>query len=161
MSKKGLKMATADNINEKLDNLTNLLTKLNVEVGELKKKVDGDPAKASDKGSDKGADKESGASLGDLAALFPMCGMMPMGFGSPFLFPLGLRMGAARALALGRALEHAAKVSSQLTKARDGGGGTPDFMQQFFKAILAQTPDERRVLAEFMRSYWQAAARKE
>jgi len=153
MSKKGLKMATADNINEKLDNLTSLVTKLSTEVGDLKKKVDGDPAKA----SDKGADKESGASLGDLAAL--LCGMMPMGFGSSLLFPLGLRMGAARALALGRALEHAAKVSSQLTKARDGGGGTPDFMQQFFKAILAQTPDERRVLAEFMRSYWQAAAR--
>ena len=161
MSKKGLKMATADNINEKLDNLTSLVTKLSTEVGDLKKKVDGDTAKASDKGSEKGSDKDAEADFADMAALLPFCGMMPLGFGSSLLFPLGLRMGAARALALGRALERAAKVSSQLTKARDGSAGTPDFMQQFFKAILAQTPDERRILAEFMRSYWQGAARKD
>jgi hypothetical protein len=150
MSKKGRKMATADNINEKLDNLTNLVTKLNTEVGELKKKVDGDTAKASDKGSEKGSDKESEPNFADLAALLPLCGIAPLGFGGSLLFPLGLRMGAARALALGHALEHAAKVSSQLTKTRDGSAGMPDIMQQFFKTVLSQAPDERRILAEFL-----------
>lgn len=132
MSKKGRKMpADTDAI---LKDLSEQLKNLNAAVQELKKKVDGD--KASDKDGD----------LSDLAALLPLFGFMPLGFGGSLLFPLSLRLGAARALALGQALERAAKVLGSHGKERDG---TPEVVGQIFKKILSEGPDERRILAEF------------
>src|SRR5262245_6721484 len=165
MSKKGLKMATADNLNEKLEQLNTLITKLNKEVegltnevADLKKKAPGEAAKASNGASGKGDEnKEPDPDLADLLALVSLCGFVPFSFGAPALLPLGLRIGAARTIALGRALERAASASSELAKTRDGGTGAADLMQHLFKAMLSQTPDERRILVETLRRFWQSA----
>ena len=142
MSKKGRKMTgNTDAMKE----LSDLIKTLKAEVGELRKKVE-----------EKNKRPES-ENLADLAAaLMPLCGMMmPMGFGGS-LFPLGLRMGAGRASALGHALERAAEVSSRLGKERDGSAGMADFMQHFLKSSL--TSEEKRKVAEAMAIYWKAAA---
>lgn len=142
-------MAPAET-NVSLKDILEKLENLSADVKDLKKKVDGD------KGSDKEPYKEPETDLSDLAALFPLFGMMPLGFGGSLLFPLGLRMGAARALALGHALERAAKVSSQLGKEHGGSAGMPEIMRQFFK--LSLTPEEQQKFLEVMKIWWKAAA---
>ena len=142
MSKKGRKMETKDT--DVLKNLSEQLNKLTTAVEDLKKKVDGD------KGSDKDGD------LSDLAALLPLFGLLPLGFGASFLFPLSLRLGAARALALGRALEHAAKVTSHLGKEHGGSAGVSEAMQQLFKLKLPS--EDQRKLLEALAILWKAKA---
>lgn len=141
MSKKGRKMADTD---VSLKDLCEQLKSLSADVKELKKKADGD------KGSDKDSD------LSELAALLPLFGLLPLSFGATFLFPLSLRLGAARALALGRALEHAAKVTSHGGKEHGGSAGASEVMQQLFKLKL--TNDDQRKLLEALAIYWKAKA---
>jgi hypothetical protein len=62
------------------------------------------------------------------------------------------------AAAVVRALEHAAKVREALSKAPSGATGKHEFTLQLFKEILSQTPAERKVMAEFIRSFWQGNA---
>lgn len=135
MSKKGRKMPEDVNLKD----ISAQIEKLSAAVQDLQKKVD-----CGDKGSDKDGD------LSDLAALLPLSGFMPWSFGGSLLFPLGLRLGAARALALGHALEHAAKVLRPQGKDRDG---TPEVVGQIFKKILSEGPDERQILAEFLAKF--------
>ena len=146
MSKKGRKMPEDVNLKD----ISAQIEKLSAAVQDLQKKADGDKA------SDKGSYKEPETDLSDLAALLPLFGFMPLGFGGSLLFPLGLRMGAARALALGHALERAAKVSSQLGKEHGGSAGMPEIMRQFFK--LSLTSEEQQKFLEVMKIWWKAAA---
>jgi hypothetical protein len=140
-AQKGLKMTTLQDVEVKLNGLIETMTKLDREVTEIKSKVD-------DKGSTKTSDKDSESDLADLLALLPLCGVMPLTFGTSLLFPFGLRIGAARALALGRALERAAKISGRLTSGRDGR--TADLVEPFVKAISTLNANERRAMAEVL-----------
>jgi hypothetical protein len=152
----------ADKSESKLDELIKRVEHLAGEVADLKKKP---PA--------------PDVVLSELAALSP-CGFVPTGalpigpwslwwlmltLGAPLgglggnvVVPGTLRIAAARAAAVARALEHAAKVREALSKAPSGATDKHEFMQQVFREILSQTPAERKVMAEFMRSFWQGNA---
>jgi hypothetical protein len=135
---KGQKMSETE---VSLNYLCEQLKSLSADVKELKKKADGD------KGSD--------SDLSELAALLPLFGLFPLGLGATFLFPLSLRLGAARALALSRALEHAAKVTGHAGKEHGGSGaGMSEAMQQLFKLKL--TNEDQRKLLEAIAIYWKA-----
>lgn len=128
------KMATDD---VSLKEICKQLDKLIAEVDQIKKKVD--------------PDKDKDSELSELAALLPLFGLLPLSFGATFLFPLSLRLGAARALALGRALEHAAKLTGHSGKE---SGDASALMKQMFNLKLSN--DEQRKLLEALAIYWKA-----
>ena len=82
---------------------------LNTKLDDLKAKVESDR-----KDPDKESKKELDSEMAAAAALFPLYGLT---FASPLLLPFGLRLAAARALVLHRALERAAKITGELAKA--------------------------------------------
>ena len=148
-----------DELSGQIKTLTENVAALSKDVGELKKKVDGD--------------KRSAPDLSDLAALLPLLAMMPTGpwsrwwlltmlggpmagCGTPALMPAALRIAAARAVLISRSLEHAAKVTDALSKGPSEAAGRQDFMEQLFQGILSRPPADRKIVAEFMRSFWQA-----
>ena len=94
------------------------IEKLQSEVADIKKKVDGK----------KEPKKEYDSELALAAALAPLCGLSAFGFGSSLLLPFGLRLAAARALVLHRALDRAATITKELAKAGDESPPTSVFL---------------------------------
>jgi hypothetical protein len=146
LSKQGLKMAPDEKA--ALAAVMEEIKKLSTQVEDLKAKVEGEK---------KGSDKEAKASDSDLAyaaALLPLYGMT---FASPLFLPFGLRLAAARALVLHRALARAAKVTGELVKAGDGTGQKPDVVDQLFEGILSRSTADREAVAKFVRSVWRGS----
>jgi hypothetical protein len=124
--------------------LKNGQEKLQSEIADIKKKVDGK------KESKKGWDSDKAY----VAALAPLCGLSSLGFGSPLFLPYGLRIAAARTLVLHRALERAAEISKALAKSGEDHEHEPDDKQHVFKWFFSRSPEEKKAMFELMQSYW-------
>jgi hypothetical protein len=98
----------------------------------------------------KGAKKELDSDLA-LAALMPLFGMTPF-CGTSLFLPFGLRLAAARALVLHRALNRAATISKALAKVGDEDGlDVEDLVEKFFKGIAGVPEADRQKLAAKLR----------
>jgi hypothetical protein len=118
--------------------------KLQSEIADIKKKVDGK----------KETKKEWGGDLAYAAALAPLCRLSSLGFGSPLFLRYGLRLAAARTLVLHRALERAATISKELAKSGEDHEFEPDDKLHIFKWFFSRSPDEKKAMFELMQSYW-------
>ena len=120
------------------------IEKLQSEVADIKKKVDGK----------KEPKKEYDSELALAAALAPLCGLSAWGFGSPLLLPFGLRLAAARTLVLHRALDRAATISKELAKSGDESSPTSDDGMHILKWFFSRSPEEKTAMFEALKSGW-------
>lgn len=120
------------------------IEKLQSEVADIKKKVDGK----------KEPKKEYDSELALAAALAPLCGLSTWGLGSSLLLPFGLRLAAARALVLHRALDRAATISKELAKAGDESPPTSDDGMHILKWFFSRSPEEKTAMFEALKSGW-------
>jgi hypothetical protein len=119
------------------------IEKLQSEVADIKKKVDGK----------KEPKKEYDSELALAAALAPLCGLSTWGF-NPLLLPFGLRLAAARALVLHRALDRAATITKELAKAGDESAPTSDDGMHILKWFFSRSPEEKTAMFEALKSGW-------
>jgi hypothetical protein len=88
------------------------------------------------------------------AALAPLCGLSTWGLGSSLFLPFGLRLAAARALVLHRALDRAATITKELAKAGDESPPTSDDGMHILKWFFSRSPEEKTAMFEALKSGW-------
>jgi hypothetical protein len=68
--------------------------------------------------------------------------------------PFGLRLAAARALVLHRALDRAATISKELAKAGDESAPTSDDGMHILKWFFSRSPEEKTAMFDALKSGW-------
>jgi hypothetical protein len=74
--------------------------------------------------------------------------------GSSLFLPFGLRLAAARALVLHRALDRAATITKELAKAGDESPPSSDDGMHILKWFFSRSPEEKTAMFEALKSGW-------